>query len=221
VRDTRLNGPPLVIAAHGSADPRFADVVESLAAQVRALRPGLDVRVGYLEHCPPTIDDVTDNTCVVVPLLLASGYHVRIDVPAQAPSALLADAVGPDSVLAEALSDRLGEVGYDGRSPVVLAAAGSSDKRALDDVQLMAGHLNRRLGVDVTTAFVSAGSPRLSEVSPRVVSSYLLAPGRFHDAVVAVGAAVTSAPIGAHPAVAQIVLARYDATQVPGRIAPA
>jgi sirohydrochlorin ferrochelatase len=119
------------------------------------------------------------------------------------------------------LADRLGEVGYDGRSPVVIAAAGSSDNRALDDVRLMAGHLSRRLGVDVTTAFVSAGSPRLTEVSPRVVSSYLLAPGTFHDAVVAAGAGVTSPPIGAHQAVAQIVLDRYDATQVPGRIAPA
>jgi len=43
----------------------------------------------------------------------------------------------------------------------------------------------------------------------------------FHDAVVAAGAAVTSAPIGAHPAVADIVLKRYDAGQVPGRTAPA
>lgn len=159
---------------------------------------------------------------MVVPLLLAAGYHVRIDVPAQATAATVASALGPDPLLADALADRLTEAGYDGRVPVVLAAAGSSDPRALDDVHVMAGHLADRLGVGVTAAFVSAGSPRLSEVDTRVIASYLLAPGAFHDSVVATGADIVSAPIGDHPAVARIVLARYDASaQVPGRIAPA
>ncbi|MDQ1686146.1 MAG: hypothetical protein QOC82_2883, partial [Frankiaceae bacterium] len=40
---------------------------------------------------------------------------------------------------------------------------------------------------------------------------YLLAPGVFHDAAVASGAAIVSAPLGAHPALAELVLARYDA----------
>ena len=223
MRNPRLTGNPLVIAAHGSADARFADVVESLAARVRRLRPGIDVRIGYLDHGPPSIADVTDETSVVVPLLLASGYHVRIDVPAQAPSAVVTSAVGPDPRLAQALADRLTEAGYDGRSPVALAAAGSSDARALDDVRAMAAQLADLLGVAVSTAFVSAGSPQLSEVRPRVVASYLLAPGAFHDAVTVVGADVVSEPIGDHPAVADIVLSRYDATlaQVPGRTAPA
>jgi sirohydrochlorin ferrochelatase len=220
VRDPRLS-PPLVVAAHGSTDPRFADVVESIAAQVRRTRPELEVRIGYLDHGPPSIADVVDESCVVVPLLLSAGYHVRVDIPEQAQGCVVAAAVGPDPLLAQALADRLDEAGYDGQSRVVVAGAGSSDERALDDVRAVADALAAQLGVAVTAAFVSAGSPQLSEVGPRVVASYLLAPGMFHDAVVAAGAAVTSAPIGAHPAVADIVLKRYDAGQVPGRTAPA
>jgi sirohydrochlorin ferrochelatase len=181
------------------------------------------VRVGYLDHGPPSIADVIDEACVVVPLLLAGGYHVRIDIPAQVSGSVIASPVGPDRLLATALADRLVDAGYDGHSAVVLAAAGSSDDRALDDVRTVGGHLSQQLGVEVTTAFVSAGSPRLADVDARVVASYLLAPGAFHEAVVATGADVVSAPIGDHHAVAQIVLARHDAAidQVPGRIAPA
>jgi sirohydrochlorin ferrochelatase len=223
VRDPRLTGsrPPLVLAAHGSTDPRFADVVDAIAAQLRARRPGVEVRIGYLDHGPPSIANVVGNRCVVVPLLLSGGYHLRVDIPAQARDAVIAAAVGPDPLLAAALADRLHEAGYVGQSGVVLAAAGSSDERALDDVRAMAGHLGARLGVDVTAAFVSAGSPRVADIGARVVASYLLAPGTFHDAVAAIGGDVVSAPIGAHPAIAEVVLARYDATQVPGRTAPA
>ena len=224
MRNPRLTGsiPPLVLVAHGSTDPRFAEVVAAIADQLRGAREELEVRVGYLDHGPPSVEDVVDDPCVVVPLLLSGGYHVRVDIPARASGAVITGAVGPDPLLAAALADRLREAGYDGHSPVVLAGAGSSDERALDDVQTMAGHLATKLDAEVTTAFVSAGAPLLSTVAPRVVSSYLLAPGLFHDAVIGAGAGVTSAPIGAHPAVAEVVLARYDAAaQVPGRIAPA
>ena len=216
-----MRNPRLVLAAHGSTDPRFAEVVDSVAAQVRRARHGLDVRIGYLAHGPPSIADVVDESCVVVPLLLSGGYHVHIDIPAQATGCAIADPVGPDPMLAVALADRLADAGYDGRGSIVLAGAGSSDARALDDVRSMAGHLGERLGVDVSAAFVSAGQPRLGDITAAVVSSYLLAPGAFHDSVVDNGAAVVSAPIGDHEVVADLVLARYDSAQVPGRTAPA
>lgn len=179
------------------------------------------MRAGYLDHGPPSIADVADESCVVVPLLLAGGYHVRVDIPVQATGCVITDAVGPDPLLATALADRLREAGYDGNHPVVVAAAGSSDERALDDVRMMAGYLTELLGIEAAPAFVSAGSPRLNDVGARVVASYLLAPGAFHDAVTDSGAGVISAPIGDHKVVADLVLARYDAAQVPGRTAPA
>jgi sirohydrochlorin ferrochelatase len=215
-------GPPrLVLTAHGSTDPRFADVVDAVAARVRDLRPGLDVAIGHLEHGPPLAGVVTPG-CVVVPLLLSSGYHVRSDIPTQAPGAVVARAVGPDARLAQALADRLREAGWSG-GPVVLAAAGSADERALDDVREAARSLADRLGAEVRAAFVSAGSPRLADLTPRAVASYLLAPGVFQDALSGSGAPVVAAPIADHPALAEIVLDRYDeaAGQVPGRTAPA
>jgi sirohydrochlorin ferrochelatase len=215
-------GRALVLAAHGSADPRFAAVVDAVAVQVRTLRPTLDVRVGYLDHGPPSLADVVDGECTVVPLLLSAGFHVRVDIPSQAPGAVVTNAVGPDLPLATALAERLREAGYDGRKAVTLAAAGSRDDRALDDVRAMARQLAEHLGVDVTAAFIGSGSPRLSALRPGVVASYLIAPGAFHEAVLSSGADIVSAPIGAHPVLAQIALARYDAAaQVPGRTAPA
>ena len=221
MRDPRLKRPPLVLAAHGSTDPRFAEVVEAIADQARAQRADLDVRIGYLEHGPPSIADAVDETSIVVPLLLTAGYHVHVDIPEQATGCVVAGAVGPDPLLATALVDRLREAGYDGDVPVVLAAAGSRDGRALDDARTMAADLAALLGVEVTTSFVASGEPQLAELHPDVVASYLLAPGAFHDAVTAVGAAVSSEPIGAHPVLADLVLARYEAAQVPGRTAPA
>lgn len=103
---------------------------------------------------------------------------------------------------------------------MVLAAAGSADERSRADVEAQARLLAEHLGVAVRVAYVAAGEPRLADVEPAVVASYLLAPGTFHDAVRACGAGVVSDPIGAHEAVAEVVLCRYDA-QVPGRTAPA
>lgn len=213
---------PLVLVGHGSADPRFAAVVEAIAARVRGLRPELDVRVGFLDHGPPALSDVVEPAAVVVPLLLSAGHHVRVDVPGQTAGSVVTDPVGPDPLLAAALAERLGEAGYDGSSPVTLAAAGSADTRALADVRTMAGWLADRLGAPVHAAFVSAGQPRVTDVSPRVVATYLVAPGAFHDALRTLGADVVSEPLGDHPAVAAVVLDRYDraATDVSRRARP-
>src|SRR3954454_16814818 len=91
-----LPGPPLVLVAHGSTDPRFAAVVEAIAADVQESAPHVDVRVGYLEHGPPHVADVVEPGAVVVPLLLTSGYHVRVDLPTQAADVQVTAALGPD-----------------------------------------------------------------------------------------------------------------------------
>ncbi len=197
-----------MLVAHGSTDPRFAHVVEDVAALLRRRRPGLDVRIGYLDHGPPYVEDV--DGAIAVPLLLSAGYHVRVDLPAQAPRAVVTAAVGPDPAMCVALADRLAEAGWDGGAPVALAAAGSADERSLDDVRRQAAMLAAHLGVEVTAAFLSAGEPGVAEVKPDVVASYLLAPGVFHDKLTASGARVVSAPLGAHPALADVVLNRYE-----------
>jgi sirohydrochlorin ferrochelatase len=220
--------PALVIAAHGSGDPAFAAVVADLADQVRRTRGDLDVRVGYLEHGPPHLREVAGAGTVVVPLLLSSGYHVAADIPAQAGGAMIAAAIGPDPRLVPVLAARLREAGWIAGTPVVLASTGSTEPAALQEVCDVGPRLGAALGgVEVTVAFVSAGSPRLQDLPPAAaVSSYLLARGHYSRILARSGADIVSPPLGAVPELAEIILDRYaevaDRLELaqPGRTAP-
>jgi sirohydrochlorin ferrochelatase len=78
----------LVAVAHGSRDPRSAATVAALVGEVRRQRPGLDVRLSFLDLSAPRLPDVLDavaadghRSAVVVPLLLGHAFHARVDVP--------------------------------------------------------------------------------------------------------------------------------------------
>ncbi|MFD1150544.1 sirohydrochlorin chelatase, partial [Saccharothrix hoggarensis] len=127
----------LVLVAHGTRDPAGAVVVEQIAALVRARLGGVPVRVAYADVRQPDVTSVLSGLtgpAVVVPAFLAAGYHVRVDIPAQVaasghPDAVVTDPIGP--ALLPALLARLSEAGWRQGDSVVLAAAGSSDPRAL------------------------------------------------------------------------------------------
>ncbi|MFD8999021.1 sirohydrochlorin chelatase, partial [Streptomyces abikoensis] len=134
--------PVLVAVAHGTRDPAGVRTVRLLLERVRALRPGLRVECGFLGLAAPSLPDVLERVAgpvVVVPVLLGPGYHVRVDTPAVLDAvgaghrAVPAPALGPDALLAEALSGRLREAGWCGRAPgaaVVLAGgAGGAPAR--------------------------------------------------------------------------------------------
>ena len=74
---------PLVVAAHGTTSAAGRRVVQDCAARAADLLR-VPVRVGYVDVCEPTLADALAGgpAPVVVPLFLASGYHVRHDVPA-------------------------------------------------------------------------------------------------------------------------------------------
>jgi sirohydrochlorin cobaltochelatase len=83
----------LVLVAHGSRDPAWRRPVEQLAERLRAASPSgpEGVVVAYLEHCEPSLPDVLDATAragfseiSLLPLFIASGAHVRKDLPAAA-----------------------------------------------------------------------------------------------------------------------------------------
>src|SRR5204863_7993278 len=124
---------------------------------------------------PPTVGDVvaglsaTGKPAVVVPLLLSGGYHVHVDIAgavARASGAVAARPLGPDPRLAEVLFDRLVAAGADPRDPltaVVLAAAGSSDPRAVADVEDTADLLQRSWAGPVTTGYGSAAQPTVPD----------------------------------------------------------
>ncbi len=92
-----------------------------------------------------------------------------------------------------------------------------------------AAALAARLGVPVAPAHASA-APGVAEAvralaargRTRVaVASYFTAPGRFHTETAGAAPWIASAPLGAHPDVARLVLHRYDAAAEAGRTAPA
>jgi sirohydrochlorin ferrochelatase len=201
----------LVLAAHGSSDPRYPPVFDWVADRIVGNRPDLDVLVGYLDHCEPALAELPTAGAVVVPMLLGAGYHLGVDIPAMAPEAILADPLGPDPRLAAVVARRLVEAGWTTGTPVTLAAAGSSQEVGLADVRVAAGQLAELLRVAVQEAYVGAGEPALADVTSPAVATYLLAPGRFADQIAECGAPIISAPIGADPRVAEVAMNRYDA----------
>ncbi|MER7185417.1 sirohydrochlorin chelatase [Streptomyces hyaluromycini] len=223
-------GPPaLVLVAHGSRDPRALSTVRALMGRVRALRPGLSVRLGHIELNEPLLPDTLaalgDTETVLVPLLLGRGHHVKRDIPETAAAAgartRIAAPLGPHPLLADTLHARLLEAGWRRRpaSAVVLAAAGSRDPDARVDTSRMAGLLAARLGVPVLPAYASAAAPTVREAITTLrargrhriaIASYFTAPGRFATECAAQASGIASAPLGAHDAMAELILCRYE-----------
>ncbi|MET8539652.1 sirohydrochlorin chelatase [Kitasatospora sp. NPDC004799] len=216
--------PPVLLAvAHGSRDPAAGATTRALLRVVRSLRPELPVRCCFLDFERPSVGEALARLAgarpILVPLLLSTGYHLRVDLPALGlPPSRLAPALGPHPLLAEALADRLTEAGAPPHAPVVLAGAGSSDPAALADTARMAGLLAARLGRPVTASHLSAAAPTPQQAvadlradgHPRIaLATYLLSPGFFARRAAGAGATWTGAPLGPHPALARLVLHRY------------
>jgi sirohydrochlorin ferrochelatase len=223
----------LVAASHGTSSPEGRAAVAALVAAVRAAAPGIAVADAFVDVQEPDVPAVLDalgagHETVVVPLLLSAGYHVHVDLVGELAgregAPVLGAALGPDDRLVEVLVDRLAVVGLRGDDRVVLAAAGSSDLRAVADCRTVARLLSARLRRPVTIGFLSAARPSVDDavartkathpVSRVVVASYLLAPGCFHDLAGSAGAHLTTAPIlradaAPPPALVELVLDRY------------
>ncbi|GAB3211767.1 Sirohydrochlorin ferrochelatase [Marinactinospora thermotolerans DSM 45154] len=204
-------GPPLVAVAHGSRDARSSRAVEALFARVRRLRPGLDVRVAYLDHVAPdpraavaSLAAEGAGAAVVLPALLTAAYHSKVDLPRELAAARAAwpwlrlgyaATLGPHPLLLEAVERRLAEAGVTAApdTALVLASAGSSDATANAVITRAAQTLAERgPWLRVVAAHASAASPTPGEAvarlraqgAPRiVVATYLLAPGYFGDLV--------------------------------------
>ena len=218
-----MSRPALLAVAHGSRNPAAADVIKGLARQIRRLAPMLDVHVAFIGHAEPALPEelsAAGADAVIVPLLLSTGYHLRADLAEAATTAgaRLAAALGPDELLLTVLTARLAEAGVPDGTPVVLAAAGSSDPAGADDVRQQAALLADRVGAPVTAAFASAALPTVPAAiadlrehtgGPVAVASYLLAPGYFQELLHSSGADYVTEPLGEHPALAGLVIDRY------------
>jgi len=237
-----MAGPPLIAVAHGSRDPRSAATVHELLGVVRAAAPGVDVRAAFLDLSAPRLPDVlatVDGDAVVVPLLLGSAYHARVDIPGAVAKAAarrprlrprVTDVLGPDARLERAAFERLLAAGADPADPelgVVLVGAGSSHEPANAAVRRVAAGWAHRTRWSLTAAFAAATTPDVTAAIARLraggarriaVGSWFLAPGLLPDrvarqALAAEPDALVAAPLGADPQVADVVLSRYEAGQ--------
>lgn len=145
---------PVLLVAHGSADPRAAASTRALARAVAAQRPGLDVRTSYLDHAGPRPDRVLldmqrlgHRSAVVVPLLLTSAFHGRVDLPG-----VIDKAYGSGLTMRVRVTDVLGPVG--GATHPLLLAALRRQLAAVDfDAAATAGAGTATAGGGIATGF--------------------------------------------------------------------
>jgi sirohydrochlorin ferrochelatase len=213
-----VDTPTLLIAAHGTASAEGHQTFIALVRNVRALRPSLTITLGFVDVLLPRVEDVLEavrGTTILVPALLSSGYHVSADIPRsirRRRGASITRHLGPDPLLTRALADRLAHArGSRDPAPIALVSAGSSDPAARVELDEAAADLASVVGVDVRA--VSLADPDF-DLSGHEVASYLLAEGTMSDTIAAraadAGVTVIGRPIGSHPAVAELILRRYD-----------
>lgn len=225
--------PTLILTAHGSADPRSAANTHAIAGHLRRLSPDIDVRVAFCEQNTPNLADVLTDVpsgAVVVPLLLASAYHARVDIPELIATAGVdvrrAEVLGADPRLLQVLRGRLSALGvsrFDAGLGVVLVGVGSSHADANAGTAAVAQSLavgTRWAGVEV--AFATRPHPSVPEAVERLrdrgatsvaIAPWFLAHGRITDRVAGfareAGIAMAE-PLGPHRLVAATVLDRFE-----------
>ena len=231
--------PTLVTCSHGTASPEGSAAVTRLTEAVREAGD-MPVVEAFVDVHGPFVDAVVrglDGHAVVVPVLLAAGFHVRVDIAgavAPFPEAVAASALGPDQRITSMLLDRMATAGVRRGDHVVLASAGSSDDMADESVRQVARELADAWGAPVTVAYGAAREPRVVDEVTRLreqepgsrvaVVSYLLATGHFHRRLLGSGADVVTAPLLDHrepdPRMVGVVLDRYAAARRTVRSAP-
>lgn len=238
-----MSAPALIALTHGSRDPRSAASVREIVATTKRLRPDLRIEPAFLDHVKPDLDKVFDRLVmrgyeeiVVVPLLMTTAYHARVDVPEAVRKAAVrhegvavreAAVLGTDAALLTVLDERLREALRSARirelDALVLAAAGSSDARANAMMARLARVWGARHRLPTSVAFASASPPSTGEAVRDwrrqgrrhvAVGSLFIAPGilpdRAAELALEAGAVAVSEPLGAHAELARVILARYS-----------
>jgi sirohydrochlorin ferrochelatase len=232
----------LVLAAHGSADPRSAAVTHAVAGRIRRLRPWLDVRPAFLEKNGPSLLETLRGLPqggVVVPFLLADAYHARVDIPAvieeSGAAVEQAEVLGEDPGLLTVLRQRLAEAGVspdDNGLGVLVVAVGSSSASAHARTSTVAQTLGVGTRWSATEiAFATGPHVDVDDAAARlradgagrlVIVPWFLAHGRITDRVATYADAhgiPMAEPLGSHNLVAATVLDRFDAVAAEGLVA--
>jgi sirohydrochlorin ferrochelatase len=176
-----------VLLAHGSPDPRSQASVLRAATDV-ASRSGVEVRAAFLDHdsrdlatAVASVDPRDD--VVVLPLLLSTAFHARVDVPAAVATldreVRLLEPVGHPAALLDDLLRR------SARPAVVIAAGTRVDEERQAFVRAVAA-ASSRTRIPAVAAYATGPGRRLEGATRpggSAVVPWLLAPGRLLDAV--------------------------------------
>lgn len=232
---------PLIAVAHGSRDPRSARAVAAALAVLRTEHPGWDVRLAFLDLNTPSVPQVLDavaadghRRAVVVPLLLGSAFHARVDLPAILADARIrnprldvacADILGDDPRLVAAARESISSTGVSPDDPsvgIAFCAVGSRRGRAnaatADVAVRLAGgtawsalpcYATAQPAVESTLRSLAASGRRTLVLTP-----WMLAPGLLWDRACAAAAEtypdVRVAPtLTTHAAVGHVIAERY------------
>lgn len=227
----------LIACSHGTHSDAGRRAISALVAQVRELLPDIPVAEAFVDVQQPYVaevvtDAVAHGDAVVVPLLLSTGFHTKVDIARAVAAfpgrAVAAPALGPHPLVTAVVADRLGGMVGPGDA-VVLAAAGSSDPAAAGDVADTAAELSALIGFPVTVGFAAGAGPRIEEAvaaaraggAARVIAaSYVLAPGHFANVVAGAGADAATEPLAPDIRVAELVVERFRSASSLARSAP-
>ncbi|MFI5957009.1 sirohydrochlorin chelatase [Cryptosporangium sp. NPDC051539] len=230
--------PVLLAVAHGTSYAPGIATLQALLERVRVLAPALRAELAFVDHESPSVRGALNRfaagglAVATLPLLLTAASHSKGDIAGAV--RIVRDAqpgfdvrygrpLGPDPLLLSALADRVASAGADPSTALVLAAAGAADPDANAEIWRTARLFweYRGGGAPVEVAYAGATRPSVAEAVDRLhrlghddvlVVPYFLAPGRLPAAVArdALAAGARAADVlGAHDAVARLVLARY------------
>ena len=168
----------VLATSHGTDSAAGREAIALIREQVRSLldqrTDGVEYRVheAYVDVESPSVDDAAaalpkDEPCVIVPILLSTGFHTQVDLRRAARASGLEEAgCTPEN-----------------DSVVVQGAAGSSRADGRADMERAAELLSEALGTQVQHGFIASIDPKFHEVvaeyKPEFAATYLLAEGFF------------------------------------------
>ena len=190
----------VIATSHGTDSVPGREAIALIREQIQRLlaqrTDGVEYRVhaAYVDVESPSVDDAAaslpkDEPCVIVPILLSTGFHTQVDLRRAARNSgieriSVGESLGPDARLAALTRTRLEETGWaPGETPVVQGAAGSSRADGRADMERAAELLADELNAPVHHGFIAAIDPKFHEVvaehKPEFAATYLLAEGFF------------------------------------------
>ncbi|WP_068159699.1 sirohydrochlorin chelatase [Rhodococcus phenolicus] len=202
---------PVIAVAHGSRDPRSAQAMAAALTVLRAGRPDWDIRLAFLDLNAPSVGQAVDAVAaeghrrvVVVPLLLGSAFHARVDLPGILAEArvrhphlevIRTDILGDDPLLVAAARNAVAAAGLSPLDPsvgIAMCAVGSRRDGADAATAAVAPRLldgtswtRVRACFATSTPDVVGALTELHEGGARrlVVAPWMLAPGLLWDRV--------------------------------------